>query len=92
MLTLTKALKQRAVAMSLGVGGLMATICAVGGTTLPYAPRAAMAVLAGTFTAFATYSRQPGPSRDSFKAATFLTAGISLVCFATLLVMAVNDR
>ena len=90
MLAFTRALKQRPVLLALGVGGLMATMWAVSFTTLAYPPRAALAVLVGTVTSFSTYARQPGPSRNSFRTAMWLTVGISLVCFTGLLVAAVS--
>ena len=91
MLAFTRALRQRPVVMALGVGGLMATMWAVSFTTLTYPPRAALAVLFGTVTSFSTYARQPGPSQKSFRTATWLTVGISLVCFIGLLVAAVSS-
>ena len=89
MKTFTAVLKQRPVATALGLGGLMASIWMVSFTTLAYAPRACLAVLSGAFTAFLTYDKSSA-SRESFRTATLLTAGIGLVCLVGLLVVAVT--
>ena len=90
MFTVKEAAEQRPVHVALVAGQLMATIWVFGFTNLDGLPGACLAVLAGTFTAFITYSKLPGTSQDSLRLATFLAAGVSLICLVGLLLAAVN--